>query len=73
MIVMKMMILMMMMMMVIILQLTATIHTKQALSAILGMFNQTIDLRNEFGWKTSEDSEPMETEAHSGKFIYPVC
>ena len=62
-----MMVMMMMMMMITILQLTATKHTKQAMSAILGEFNQTIDLRNEFGWKTSEGLEPMDRGTHSGK------
>ena len=56
-------------MMMIFLQMTATIHTKQALSTVLGMFNQTLDLQSEFGWKANDSVERMETEPAPGKTV----
>ena len=40
---------------------------KQALSTINGMFNETMDMQNQFGWDVRREVDPLEMEFALGK------
>ena len=40
-----------------------TVNTKEAMKAVMGMFNQTLDVGSEFGWQHKPETDDQDFEA----------